>query len=31
MFKTNFSGHKKIWEGHKKTSGILPPNAPHRG
>jgi len=27
MFKTNFSGHSKIWEVLKKL-GVLPPNAP---
>jgi len=25
MFETNFSGHNKNWEGHKKL-GSLPPN-----
>jgi len=29
MFKTNFSGHNKIWEAQKKL-GALPPNATRR-
>jgi len=24
MFKTNFSGHNKIWEGHKQIGGPCP-------
>jgi len=31
MFKTNFSGHNKIREGHKITWGALPANASPRG
>jgi len=31
MFKTNFSGHNKIREGHKKTWGALLANASPSG
>jgi len=31
MFKTIFSGHNKIREGHKKTWVALPANASPRG